>query len=103
MRGLYRQGAATGRKASMPRYGNRHRPACVGAQAKDPWAKRGGGTMWYEDVARVPRRSARRGTGGPDLEAVGNEPARTPRQARLPVRGARHDQTGRAPGAQAAL
>jgi hypothetical protein len=26
------------------------------------------------------------GTGGPDLEAVGNEPARTPRQARHPAR-----------------
>jgi hypothetical protein len=39
-----------------------------------------------EATARVPRRSARRGTGGPWLEAVGKRPARTPRGA---VAGAR--------------
>jgi hypothetical protein len=83
---FYSPDSATVHLASMPWYGNGRRPVCAGAQAKDPRAKRGGGTMQYKDAAHVPRRSARRGTGGPDLEAVGNESARTLSQARLPVR-----------------
>jgi hypothetical protein len=71
--------------------------------ATDRGATHGAGTAWYGRVARVPRRPARRGTGGPDLEVVGNKPARMPRQARCPVRGARRGQAGRAPGAPATL
>jgi hypothetical protein len=85
---LYSPDLATRYLASIPWYGDRRRPACAGAQAKDPRAKRGGGTIQYEDAAHVSRRSARRGTSSPDLEAVGNKPARMPRQVRLPVRGA---------------
>jgi hypothetical protein len=42
---------------------------------QDTW----GGYGAVEDVARVPRVSARRGTGGSYLEAVGIGPTRTPR------------------------
>jgi hypothetical protein len=61
------------------------------------------GKARYEDAAHVPRTTAQRGTDGPGLEAVGNEAAWTPRQARHPMRDARRGQTGRAPGTPAAL
>jgi hypothetical protein len=85
------------------RYSAVRRPAlaCVRAGDRRRTAGHSGrvSTARYWIAARNPRRLARRGTSGPDLEAVGNEPARTPRQARHPVRG----QTGRAPGAPPAL
>jgi hypothetical protein len=57
----------------------------------------------YEDAARVPRAAGVKGTNGPDLEAVGSEPARTPRQARLPERGTWHRNARQLAGALAAL
>jgi hypothetical protein len=44
----YSWDSATVHPASMPWYGDRRRPACAEAQAKDPRAQRGGGTMRYE-------------------------------------------------------
>jgi hypothetical protein len=74
------------------RYSAVRRPAlaCVRAGDRRRTAGHSGraSTARYWIAARVPRRLARRGTGGLDLEAVGNEPARTPRQARHPARGA---------------
>jgi hypothetical protein len=62
---------------------------CLGLRAcRRRATDRGKSTGRYGRAAHVPRRPAQRGTGGPDLEAVGNEPARMPRKARYPARGA---------------
>jgi hypothetical protein len=62
---------------------------CLGLRAcRRRATDRGKSTGRYERAAHVPRRPAWRGTGDPDLEAVGNEPGQTPRQARYPPRGA---------------
>jgi hypothetical protein len=85
------------------RYSAVRRPALACLRAGD--ARRTVGhsgqasTARYWIGARVARRLARRGTGGPDLEAVGNEPTRTPRQASHPA----HGQTDRALGVPVAL
>jgi hypothetical protein len=42
---------------------------------------------------RIPRMAGAKGTNGPDLEALGSEPTRTPRRARLPEHGARRSLT----------
>jgi hypothetical protein len=50
---FYSPDSATVHPTSMPWYGDGRRPACAEAQVKDPRAKRGGGTMQYEDAARI--------------------------------------------------
>jgi hypothetical protein len=73
------------------RYSAVRRPALACVRAGDGRQTAGhsgrASTARYWIAAHVPIRPTRRGTGGPDLEAVGNEPAWTPRQARHPAHG----------------
>jgi hypothetical protein len=76
---------------------------CVGTGVGPLGTSEQTSTTRYEDEARVPRAAGAKGTNGPNLEVVGSEPARMPRQARLPERGARRRNARQLAGALAAL